>query len=122
VDSSEDVSGNEAKTAQPLRPPEFYRSRNAPSMKCFVIVLIVFLSVIISIASFSKPVVSLVEAGRDDDCYSLEFSCCSRAKDDAIHKKAQSDLSRANYDLGRSQLETESHGNNRTGYKAGGSI
>jgi len=51
VDSSEDVSGNEAKTAQPLRPPEFYRSRNAPSMKCFVIALIVFLSVIISIAS-----------------------------------------------------------------------
>jgi hypothetical protein len=41
---------------------------------------------------------SPVEAGRDDDCYSLDFSCCSRAKDDTIHKEAQSDLSRANYD------------------------
>jgi hypothetical protein len=37
------------------------------------------------------------EAERDDDCYRLEFSCCSLAKDDAIHKEAQSGLSRANY-------------------------
>jgi len=49
----------------------------------------------------------------------VTFARRSYAEDGAIPTRAQSDLSRANYDLGGSRLEAESRRNNRTAYKTG---